>query len=165
MTRCWWCSGRAHQLARDGCRPERRQGLSSGEASALASPQVSVWRPHERRADGRDRTGDPRFTKPVLCQLSYVGVAYASYRCSTRCPHRPVLSALDLCSDPPRPLPAPRSTSDPSRPLPAPRSTSALIRRGRFPHRVRPLIRHGRFREWDVSGILLCGYGDYPFDR
>ncbi len=28
------------------------------------------------RADGRDRTGDPRFTKPVLCQLSYVGGAF-----------------------------------------------------------------------------------------
>jgi hypothetical protein len=26
------------------------------------------------RADGRDRTGDIRFTKPVLYQLSYVGV-------------------------------------------------------------------------------------------
>jgi hypothetical protein len=27
-----------------------------------------------RRADGRDRTGDLRFTRAALCQLSYVGV-------------------------------------------------------------------------------------------
>lgn len=26
-----------------------------------------------QRADGRNRTGNLRFTKPVLCQLSYVG--------------------------------------------------------------------------------------------
>jgi hypothetical protein len=32
------------------------------------------------RADGRDRTGDIRFTRAVLYQLSYVGVASASYR-------------------------------------------------------------------------------------
>jgi hypothetical protein len=31
------------------------------------------------QADGRDRTGDIRFTRAVLYQLSYVGVAYASY--------------------------------------------------------------------------------------
>jgi hypothetical protein len=28
----------------------------------------------EMRADGRIRTGDPLFTKQLLCQLSYVGV-------------------------------------------------------------------------------------------
>jgi hypothetical protein len=33
------------------------------------------------RADGRDRTGDIRFTRAVLYQLSYVGIAFASYRC------------------------------------------------------------------------------------
>lgn len=27
----------------------------------------------EEEADGRNRTGNPRFTKPALCQLSYVG--------------------------------------------------------------------------------------------
>src|ERR1039458_8450673 len=40
--------------------------------------QVAATLRHEigrlRRADGRDRTGDIRFTKPVLYQLSYVGV-------------------------------------------------------------------------------------------
>lgn len=30
------------------------------------------------RADGRDRTGDIRFTRAVLYQLSYVGIALAS---------------------------------------------------------------------------------------
>jgi hypothetical protein len=30
---------------------------------------------HLRRADGRDRTGDIRFTRAVLYQLSYVGIA------------------------------------------------------------------------------------------
>jgi RimJ/RimL family protein N-acetyltransferase len=34
------------------------------------------------RADGRDRTGDIRFTRAVLYQLSYVGVVHASYRWS-----------------------------------------------------------------------------------
>jgi hypothetical protein len=29
---------------------------------------------HPSRADGRDRTGDIRFTRAVLYQLSYVGV-------------------------------------------------------------------------------------------
>jgi hypothetical protein len=30
---------------------------------------------HQRKADGRDRTGDIRFTRAVLYQLSYVGLA------------------------------------------------------------------------------------------
>jgi hypothetical protein len=37
---------------------------------------LKTWRLN--RADGRDRTGDIRFTRAVLYQLSYVGEALAS---------------------------------------------------------------------------------------
>jgi hypothetical protein len=40
----------------------------------MATPERST----PSRADGRDRTGDIRFTRAVLYQLSYVGVPVAS---------------------------------------------------------------------------------------
>src|SRR5580692_72952 len=52
-------------------------GLRPSKAPPAARPS---------KADGRDRTGDIRFTRAVLYQLSYVGVAQASYRRSARCP-------------------------------------------------------------------------------
>jgi hypothetical protein len=48
----------------------RRRGTHQPKAQWDTSAELA----QEMRADGRIRTGDPLFTKQLLCQLSYVGV-------------------------------------------------------------------------------------------
>ncbi|MCW3018750.1 MAG: hypothetical protein JWN10_1058 [Solirubrobacterales bacterium] len=76
---------------------------SGDDASGLPRPRIAMViqssQTHEdSRADVRDRTGNLRFTRAVLYQLSYVGLRFASYRRSVRA--RPVAPAsLQECND------------------------------------------------------------------
>ena len=70
---------------------EAARGVSATARVSTKSRAIHSWdlRPisySKSGADGRIRTGDPLFTKQLLCQLSYVGAAprlYEGYEVAT----------------------------------------------------------------------------------